>query len=200
MTRPDEIRIGEKGDPIVAEVSPAFGYDGFWSVTLWRRNSNIGVSIQPEIHDRDLAIEVATFLRDKLSPCEVVLEDRQKRRWQEEDERRRAREEQERPAREAAGRQREQDLREAPTVEVAECGTCGHLAEEPEFDEPVYECSGCGSTARGIEEGRRCDSCHRFRAKVASLSCPECEEPQETLTLVEALRLPDGELVPPRPM
>lgn len=39
MTRPDEVRIGETGDPIVAEVGPAFGIEGFWMVTLWRRNS-----------------------------------------------------------------------------------------------------------------------------------------------------------------
>lgn len=195
MTRPGEIRIGEKGDPIVAEVGPAFGHEGFWMVTLWRRNSMMGVTIQPEIHDRDLAIEVATFLRDKLAPCEVVLEARRAERDAERAREAREREEAERPAREAAARQREKDLAEAPTVDAVECDECGHLGDPGEFEEPVYECSTCGSTARGIEDGRRCDTCHRFRAKVASLSCPDCDAALESLTTVEARRLPDGELV-----
>lgn len=62
------------------------------------------------------------------------------------------------------------------------CGACGHVFSEEDAGPPVYECGTCGQPQAGEdEEARKCQQCHKFCAKVASRSCPECEAPEEEL-------------------
>lgn len=72
---------------------------------------------------------------------------------------------------------------ETPTVEKIRCDECEHLDDPEAFDEPAYECSRCGRIARG-EDGRRCDQCNIFCAKLADRSCPSCEAALEDGTMV----------------
>lgn len=65
-----------------------------------------------------------------------------------------------------------------PTKEVTaylryKCQDCEEISEEP--GGPLYECSGCGNKAVGVEN-RRCENCNLFMAKLADQACSECEE------------------------
>tara|TARA_R110000824_G_scaffold68237_1_gene176605 strand:+ start:1271 stop:1900 length:630 start_codon:yes stop_codon:yes gene_type:complete len=58
-----------------------------------------------------------------------------------------------------------------------DCTGCFPL-DEPVPDGPIYECGSCGLAAIG-EDGRSCDNCHRFNAKIFDATvgvCPDCEE------------------------
>jgi hypothetical protein len=52
------------------------------------------------------------------------------------------------------------------------CGDCDHPFSESDAGGPVYECSTDGQPQ--VDE-RRCQQCNKFCAKVADMSCPECE-------------------------
>lgn len=78
---------------------------------------------------------------------------------------------------------REKVSPDTPTEEYAQCPECEYTGELYEFDSSIYECSRCGGTARGFEEGRRCSECGIFRALVSYVSCPNCEQPVEPVSV-----------------
>lgn len=187
VERPDTKVYGDRGGFHV-EVGPSFGVGDTWQVSIV--NNNYGNVIQPAIRDRAKALSLGQHLYEVLLPeyeAERQQQAARNRAWE-------AGREAERPAREAAARARREAARKAPEVEVGQCPECEHLAPVDEFDEPGYECGSCGSTGRG-DDGRRCDQCHRFRARASDYSCPACEQPLEEVTLVQARQLPDGELL-----
>lgn len=70
----------------------------------------------------------------------------------------------------------------APVAGKLCCEVCGHVFDENEAGPPIYECGTCGQPQVGEDEdARRCQLCHKFCAKVADLSCPECEAPKEMI-------------------
>jgi hypothetical protein len=188
-----EYRLGPKATmgqrEVTVEVRPSFGEPGLWDIGVHGPGS---FTIQ-NIRDLDKALRVGLYLRDELEP-EVVAENARREQWRrDDDERRRVKDEEERPAREAAARAREKALAEAEPEDAAKCPECEYVGDPEDFDEPLYECSTDGATARGYEDGRICDQCHKFRAKVSDTSCPECEAAVEPVT-VQAKRI-DNELV-----
>lgn len=173
-------------DAFCVQVAPGFGTRDCYAVTIVRGNS--GSTIQPEIVDWRKACELADHLYAVLLP-EYVAE-RQAAKVQRErfDEERRR----QAPKRAADKRKRLQAALAAPLVDAAECPECNHLADPEEFEVPAYECSTCGTVARG-EDGRRCESCHKFTARASTHSCPSCESAlDETLASVQARQMPDG--------
>jgi hypothetical protein len=157
------------------------------------RDGNHGMVIQCEA-EQEAAEEIAAWLGPKLEPLFRDKAVRQEQRIRQMDKERRARDEKERPERERRERERAKRIKTAPRVTAHRCPDCGHVDDPEEFLETGYECSACGSTGRG-PDGRRCDQCHRFRARVADCSCPSCEAPLEEVEVVsEAVEL-DGEIV-----
>lgn len=171
----------ESLDIVVRESLDArtYNHEHQWEVLIGSGSYNNPVGQVPL--PKEVAEEVAAFLREKLIPYHEELERAKEKRRAEWDRERRQKDEEQRPAREKAARERLERLESAPEEVACECEECGHVGGREEFEEPLYECS-CG-TGRGADE-RRCDQCHRFRAKVADESCPECEQacnPREVL-------------------
>jgi hypothetical protein len=167
-----------------------------YMVIFNRGGSMYSEHIQVSIGDREKAQAFMEYALSVLAP-EYEEEERLRAiRYAESDRIRAERQEAERPAREAAAaeRQRRLDAGEGIPDERAECGECGHLDDEDAFDVRLYECSTCGTTGRG-DEGRRCDQCHKFCARIADRSCPSCEQEVEETATVHGVEL-DGEFIP----
>ena len=60
-----------------------------------------------------------------------------------------------------------------------ECQACEHQFNDGDEGGPLYECSRCGTTYTRDEsadgDSNRCPNCNIFGAKVADLTCPECQ-------------------------
>lgn len=60
-----------------------------------------------------------------------------------------------------------------------ECQACEAQFNDGDEGGPLYECSRCGTTFTQEEsadgESNRCPNCNIFAAKVADLTCPECQ-------------------------
>jgi len=60
-----------------------------------------------------------------------------------------------------------------------ECQACEHQFNDGDEGGPLYECSSCGTefTREDSADGdsNRCPNCNKFGAKVADLTCPECQ-------------------------
>lgn len=180
-------RIGDR-DGLNVEVRPTFGIGDAYDVTIFRSGS--GSSVQPNIADPDKAVALADHLYAVLLP----EYEREVARLAQQIAADRARRNAEAPKREAERKAHLRAAKAAPLVEAQECASCGHVAEPHEYDEPRYECGTCGTGGRG-EDARRCAQCHKFTAKVADHSCPECEEDASEAALVQARQMPDGSLV-----
>lgn len=78
-------------------------------------------------------------------------------------------------------------------TEVLVC-QCGHAFPPEDAGGRIFECSRC-SSQEVVEEGERgrCSECNIFTAKVADISCPECEAEIEDEEPVERY-LHDGEV------
>jgi predicted RNA-binding Zn-ribbon protein involved in translation (DUF1610 family) len=161
-------------------VRPAFGSYGY-EVTVWNRNSGSGGL--PAFTDRDKAERVAAFLYEQLLP-----EYEEQQRYQKESI--------EKFMAEQAKKPKPLKIpKNAPRVKVLECPECNKLIPPDDVsDERVYECNNCGTTGTG-EDGRRCDQCHKFTAKVSDTSCPECGAAMDDAEEVEAQRATNGTLV-----
>jgi hypothetical protein len=87
----------------------------------------------------------------------------------------------------------------APILDVLECPDCNELILPDEVRGPlddgrVYECGECGTRATG-PEGRQCEQCHKFTAKLSDTSCPKCEAPMDDQETVQAQRATNKKLV-----
>lgn len=164
-------------------VCPAFGDGDLYEITIWRRNHGIGGF--PEIADRAKAERVAGFLYEELLP----EYNKQVRRQEESMEKFDA---------EMAKRPKPNPLKvskNAPKVKVLLCPECQELVlPENVSDERVYECNACGTTETG-DDGRRCEQCNKFAAKISDTSCPECGAAMDDAEKVEAQRATIGTLV-----
>jgi hypothetical protein len=172
----ENMMMGAKG--MAVEVSPSSGgggKDDIWDLHVHGPGSFTIQCIRP----LDKAMRVALYLYDELEAEHTAEQERRDAQYREFDLERKARDEAERPAREAAARKREKRLEAAEIVEAAKCPECDHVGDPDDFDEPLYECSQDGATARGYDDGRICDQCHKFRAKVSDTSCPQCEQAVE---------------------
>ena len=172
----NEYFIGEKVGRIELRirVAPSMQDGGPVEGKRWDIGCN-SFTLQPPVRDLAKALALAAHLYDGLYE-EAVYESARRDEQFAADEARRAAE---RPAREAAERKRARAVANAPRVAVQKCTECGHLDEPFAFDQPGYECSRCGSGGVG-EDGRRCDQCHIFRARVADYGCPSCEAPLDS--------------------
>lgn len=162
-------------------VRPSFSDEGF-ELALWRRNhGTAGFTI----FDRTKAERIAALLYEELLPEYNEQERRQKvdiQKMMEEMEKR----PKPKPLK---------ILKNAPIVKVLECPECNKLIPHDEVsEERVYECSACGTTGTG-DDGRRCESCHKFAAKLSDTSCPECGAAMDDADEVEAQRATNGTLV-----
>jgi hypothetical protein len=179
----DEYRLGVYGSHdgyvVVAPSASAFDEPDIWDIHL----HVCGAGTIQEITGLDVAQALALHLFETLMPMQKLARARSEQRHAEHEARRAVRDEEERPAREQAAREAKKRLAAAPVEEAAKCPECGHVDESEEFEERGYECGSDGSTGRG-EEGRRCDQCNKFRARISDLSCPSCEAPLESTEAV----------------
>lgn len=177
----NETRYGDSDDFYVT-VRPSFGDYGF-EVTVWRRNHGMGGF--PPVVDRAKAERIAAFLYEQLLP-----EHEEKCRYEKEQYKRYEAQQAKRPKPKPL-----KILKNALKVKVLECPECSALIPRDEVsDERVYECSTCGTTAAG-DDGRRCDQCNKFAAKISDTSCPECDAAMDDAEEVEAQRATDNTLV-----
>lgn len=179
-----EYRLGVYGSRdgyVTVDVSATGGRDA----DLWDIHLHVcGACTIQEITGLAVAKELALHLYETLMPHAALARARSDARYAEMEARRKAEAEASRPAREKAARELAARLAKAPVAEAPKCPECGHIGEdEDDFGTPGYECSRCGSTGRGAD-GRRCDSCHIFRARTTDLSCPDCEAPLESTETV----------------
>lgn len=161
----------------------SFSDDKCWDITIWPGNH--GTSVPPEIRDRDKAIAIAQYLYDALLPEYIAKQERLAKLH-------------DALAKEMATRPKPKPVRvpkNAPKIDVLECSECNALIlPEDVSDERVYECGECGTKGIG-EDGRRCDQCNKFTAKVSDTSCPECEAMMDDAETVQAQRATNNELV-----
>lgn len=171
---------------MTVEVHPS--YASFNDPNLWDLVFHgPGSATIQEIHGLDKALRVGLYLYDELAPEVLLANERRDRQRVEDNERRTAKDEAERPAREAAARERAKALKAAPIEDATQCPECSHVGDAQDFEERVYECSRCGQTLVG-EDGRRCDQCNIFTAKVGDAACPNCGEAVEPVE-VQAKRI-----------
>lgn len=160
----------------------AFNDDGF-SIVLWNRNSGMGGF--PVIRDQAKAERIAKFLYDELLPEHEAQHQRQMEsiaRYMEED----AKRPKPKPPRVP---------KNAPILDVLECPECQALMPPDDVgEERVYECGECGQKGVG-DDGRRCDQCNKFCAKISDTSCPECDGPMDEAETVKAKRATNKELI-----
>jgi hypothetical protein len=162
-------------------VREAFGSEGF-EITIWMRNSGGGGL--PVIRTQEKAVRIAEFLYDSLLP-EFEAQ------WQ------RQQADIKLMMEEMAKRPKPKPVKipkNAPIINVLECPSCNDLIlPEDVGDERVYECNNCGTTGTG-DDGRRCEQCNKFAAKISDTSCPECDGPMDDAETVEAQRATNGSL------
>lgn len=172
-----------KEDGYHITVEPEYGRDGSFNVTIWQRNQ--GMSGLGTIHSKDKAIALAAYLYNQLLP-EYEVE--------------RAYQEQEYAKFEAEIAKRPKPKppkipKNAPIVDVLECSECNALIPPDEVsDEHVYECNTCSTTGTG-DDGRQCEQCHKFTAKLSDTSCPECGAAMDEAETVQAQKATNGEWI-----
>jgi hypothetical protein len=154
-------------------VREAFTGEGF-EVTIWRRGSGTGGF--PPIREQDKAVRLAEFLYNELLPEYEADNQRMKEIIRRMDA-------------EMAKRPKPKPpkvKKNAPVIKVLICPECSELiAPEDVSDARVYECGECGTKGTG-DDGRRCDQCHKFTAKISDTSCPECSGPMDDAEETEA--------------
>lgn len=177
----EEAVYGDGGDFRVTVRRDHWESDAY-NITLWNRNH--GTSF-PTIFDEQKANTVAAFLYETLLP------------HYEEAQRRQA-ESSEKMMAEIMSRPKPKPPRipkNAPIITVLECPDCNALTPPDEVsDERVYECNTCGTTGTG-DDGRRCDQCNKFTAKLSDTSCPECGAAMDDAEEVQAQRATNKTLV-----
>ena len=66
---------------------------------------------------------------------------------------------------------------EFETIPRLKCQNCEEVVEEDAG--PLYECGDCGTTfnrENSYANNHQCPDCHKFAAKIAEKSCPQCCE------------------------
>jgi hypothetical protein len=192
--------IGSR-DTFGVEIDPepfrgSTGEETRYRLVVWSRSGGSGFGVTIETIEKARA--VAEYLYEVLKPEHERDEREQDERTNRMHEQMSAESAKRRIEEKRARRKRLAKITsETPTVEKIKCPECEHIDDPDAFDEPAYECGGCSSTGRG-EDGRRCDQCHRFRARVGLCSCPECEAPIEDNTVPETVvgYEIDGEFIP----
>lgn len=164
-----------------------FGGEGF-GVTIWRGNH--GTAVLGVIREESKAKAIATYLYEQLEPEYQAERTRQAKhiaKWESEQ----AKKPKPKPPK---------ILKNAPKVRVLVCLECEALIPPDEVsDERVYECNTCGTTGTG-EDGRRCEQCNKFTAKMSDTSCPECGAAMDDAEAAEAQQATNGELIKVEPV
>lgn len=180
MSREDEIIIGDVENFHIT-VRQCWTDKETYELTIWHRNQ--GVSGLPSIRDCAKAEAMAAYLYENLLPEYVAGRERQEESFRQFEA-------------ELAKRPKPKPVKvpkNAPILPAFLCSQCGELTLEKN-DEPVYECGQCGTTGTG-EDGRRCDQCHKFTAKISETSCPQCEAAMDDAEDVHVRQATDGTLV-----
>lgn len=179
MSRRIKLLGDEEGFHIT--VDRDFNSEGF-SIAIWKRNhGTAGFNIQEE----SKAVAMAEYLYENLLP-EYEAQELRHKEWMKKFDEEQAKKPKPKPP---------HIPKNAPKIDVLICPQCDALIPPDEVsDERVYECSTCSTTGTG-EDGRRCEQCNKFTAKISDTSCPECDGPMDDAEKTQAQRATNKELV-----